>query len=241
MPFNDNLPASGTKPWYTPFNTAWGNLKTFVNGLETQIANIQLIPGPKGDPGAKGDPGPKGDPGDGSTVTWDSLSGKPATFAPSAHTHAISEVNGLPAALDAKASALDLTNGLASKASAADLDNTFATATRAEGKADANATAIGTKANAADVVPTSRTVAGKPLSANVTLAKADVGLGSVDNTSDANKPVSTPQQTALNAKVNTSERATLNTLGYLHGAPISNNGTVPVGVLPYDIIVEAAP
>lgn len=32
------------------------------------------------------------------------------------------------------------------------------------------------------------------------LAKADVGLGSVDNTSDANKPVSTPQQAALDAK-----------------------------------------
>lgn len=34
----------------------------------------------------------------------------------------------------------------------------------------------------------------------VTLAKADVGLGNVDNTSDANKPVSTAQQTALNGK-----------------------------------------
>jgi uncharacterized protein YdeI (BOF family) len=31
-------------------------------------------------------------------------------------------------------------------------------------------------------------------------AKADVGLGNVDNTSDANKPVSTAQQTALNLK-----------------------------------------
>ena len=34
----------------------------------------------------------------------------------------------------------------------------------------------------------------------VTLAKADVGLTNVDNTSDANKPVSTATQTALNAK-----------------------------------------
>jgi hypothetical protein len=34
----------------------------------------------------------------------------------------------------------------------------------------------------------------------VTLAKADVGLGSVDNTSDAGKPVSTAQQTALDLK-----------------------------------------
>jgi len=32
--------------------------------------------------------------------------------------------------------------------------------------------------------------------------KADVGLGNADNTSDANKPVSTAQQTALNTKAN---------------------------------------
>ena len=36
----------------------------------------------------------------------------------------------------------------------------------------------------------------------VVLVKADVGLGSVDNTSDANKPVSTAQQAALNLKAN---------------------------------------
>jgi len=34
----------------------------------------------------------------------------------------------------------------------------------------------------------------------LSLAKADVGLGNVDNTSDANKPVSTAQQTAINLK-----------------------------------------
>lgn len=40
---------------------------------------------------------------------------------------------------------------------------------------------------------------------DVTLAKADVGLGNVDNTSDANKPVSTATQTALDAKAATSD------------------------------------
>lgn len=35
----------------------------------------------------------------------------------------------------------------------------------------------------------------------LSLVKADVGLGNVDNTSDANKPVSTATQTALDAKV----------------------------------------
>ena len=35
---------------------------------------------------------------------------------------------------------------------------------------------------------------------NVTLTKSDVGLSNVDNTSDANKPVSTAATTALNGK-----------------------------------------
>lgn len=52
----------------------------------------------------------------------------------------------------------------------------------------------------ANFVPNTRTVAGKALTADVTLAKGDVGLGNVDNTSDANKPVSTAQQNALNLK-----------------------------------------
>jgi hypothetical protein len=37
------------------------------------------------------------------------------------------------------------------------------------------------------------------------LTKNDVGLGNVDNTSDVNKPVSTAQQTALNAKIDASK------------------------------------
>ena len=70
--------------------------------------------------------------------------------------------------------------------------------------------ALGTTASTAlagntAFVPPTRTVAGKALSANVTLAKADVGLGNVDNTSDANKPVSTATQTALNAKLNAND------------------------------------
>lgn len=50
-------------------------------------------------------------------------------------------------------------------------------------------------------VPTTRKVAGHALSSDVTLVKGDVGLGNVDNTADANKPVSTAQQTALDGKV----------------------------------------
>ena len=99
--------------------------------------------------------------------------------------------------------------------------------------ADFATSAQGAKADSAvqpaaitGLVPNTRTVAGKPLTANVTLAAADVGaattaqgakadtaiqpagltkaavgLGNVDNTSDANKPVSTAQATAIAAKV----------------------------------------
>lgn len=50
--------------------------------------------------------------------------------------------------------------------------------------------------------PTTRTVNGHPLSTDVTVTKADVGLGNADNTSDAEKTVSTAQQAALDLKAN---------------------------------------
>ncbi len=39
----------------------------------------------------------------------------------------------------------------------------------------------------------------------VVLDASDVGLGNVNNTSDANKPISTATQTALNAKLDTNQ------------------------------------
>lgn len=47
------------------------------------------------------------------------------------------------------------------------------------------------------------TVNGKKISTNPTISKGDVGLGNVNNTSDANKPISTATQNALNQKQNT--------------------------------------
>lgn len=49
-------------------------------------------------------------------------------------------------------------------------------------------------------VPISRTVNGKALSSNISIDKTDVGLGNVDNTNDASKPISTATQTALDLK-----------------------------------------
>lgn len=51
------------------------------------------------------------------------------------------------------------------------------------------------------LVSKTTTVNGHALSANVTVTATDVGLGNVDNTSDANKPISTAQQAALDARL----------------------------------------
>ena len=56
-------------------------------------------------------------------------------------------------------------------------------------------------------VGVSTTVNGHPLSEDVTVTKADVGLENVDNTSDVDKPISTAQREALNLKADKSELA----------------------------------
>ena len=59
------------------------------------------------------------------------------------------------------------------------------------------------------------------------VTKAQIGLGSVDNTSDTNKPVSTAQQAALNLKLNASLKGAANGLAELDGS-----GKVPAAQLP---------
>ena len=59
----------------------------------------------------------------------------------------------------------------------------------------------------------------------VTLVKADVGLANVDNTSDANKPISTATQTALNGKVNNAGNETIAGIKTFSSSPIVPNPT----------------
>jgi len=75
----------------------------------------------------------------------------------------------------------------------------------------------------------------------LSLTKSDVGLPNVDNTSDANKPVSTAQQTAIDAKIGGTLGATDNRIPRSDGAggltlqqsPISvdDNGAITTGGL----------
>ncbi len=71
-----------------------------------------------------------------------------------------------------------------------------------------------------------QSVAGK--TGTVTLVKADVGLGNVDNTADSAKPVSSATQTALDAKQDTSAKGQSNGYASLDGSslvPRSQLGT----------------
>lgn len=56
----------------------------------------------------------------------------------------------------------------------------------------------------------------------VVLAKSDVGLGNVDNTSDADKPISTATQDALDLKYDSSNPAGYITLGEVPAAPVTS-------------------
>lgn len=63
----------------------------------------------------------------------------------------------------------------------------------------------------------------------VILGKGDVGLGSVDNTSDASKPVSTAQQAALDGKVPVGRTLTAGT-GLTGGGDLTANRTLGLSV-----------
>jgi hypothetical protein len=69
------------------------------------------------------------------------------------------------------------------------------------------------------------------------LTKSAVGLGNVDNTSDANKPVSTVTQTALNAKQDTlvsgTNIKTINNTSLLGSGNITISGGDTSGLVPY--------
>ena len=62
---------------------------------------------------------------------------------------------------------------------------------------------------------------------NVNITAANIGLGNVDNTSDANKPVSTAMQTALDGKLGTGLKGAANGL-----AELDSSGKVPESQLP---------
>lgn len=111
------------------------------------------------------------------------LSGK----ANSSHTHSISNVTNLQSTLDSKATQ----TALNTHTSNADIHFTADERTKLSNiQAGAQVNTItGVKGNSETSYRTG----------NVNITKANIGLGNVDNTSDANKPISTAQQTAFDS------------------------------------------
>lgn len=86
--------------------------------------------------------------------------------------------------------------------------------------------------------PTFKTIENQSIvgAGNIDLNKSDVGLSNVDNTSDANKPVSTATQTALNLKVSLTEKGAANGV-----ATLGSDGKVPNSQIPALAISETFP
>ncbi len=70
------------------------------------------------------------------------------------------------------------------------------------------------------LVTTAVTINGQPLSSNITVTSASIGLSNVDNTSDANKPISIAEQTALNLKAPLANPTFTGTVGGITSAMV---------------------
>ena len=132
--------------------------------------------------------------------------------------------NAMNTALALKANSADVyTKGdvdskLSAKLDSATATSTYATITTVNAKADADDvytkdevdTALGKKLDTTTATSTYATQTSLTSHTSNTenphsVTKAQVGLGNVDNTSDANKPISTATQTALNLKANSAD------------------------------------
>lgn len=177
------------------------------------------VPGPKGDKGDKGDTGDTGPQGP---------QGEPGTGVPAGGTtgQVLAKIDGTnyntqwvnPSAGGGVSSVFSRTGAVVAQsgdyttAQVTESGSLYFTEARVRGSLLAGFAAGAGTVSAADsvlgalqkivgniaaLVTGVSSVAGK--TGAVTLAKADVGLGNVDNTSDANKPVSTAQATADSA------------------------------------------
>lgn len=102
------------------------------------------------------------------------------------------------------------------------IDNLTSSSTMAALSANQGRVLNETKVDAAGAAAAApvKSVAGR--TGDVTVTKADVGLPAVDNTSDADKPISTATAAALAGKANTADLATVATSGQysdLQGTP----------------------
>ncbi len=138
--------------------------------------------------------------------------------APTIHVHAISDVTGLQTAIDTKANAShghtisDVTNlqttlnGKANNVHTHAIADTSGLQGALDAKANVSSLATVATSGSYEDLTDKPSIVGAPVTSvagrlgDVVLTKSDVGLANVDNTSDANKPVSSATQTALDGK-----------------------------------------
>lgn len=197
---------------------------TGAAGAASTVAGPQGIQGVKGDTGAQG---PKGDTG------ATGATGPAGGSATSVTASQISDSTATGRSLVTAADAASARNTLLAAAAA----TTVSPGTGLTGGGDLsanrtlalNAASIASLAKADTALQSApvTTVAGR--TGAVTLTKADVALGNADNTADSNKPVSTPQQTALNLKAPIASPTFTGTVGGITAAmtgAVANDGAI---------------
>lgn len=155
--------------------------------------------------------------GSATSVPWAGITGKPSSYTPSAHTQAISTITGLQAALDGKA-----TSAQGAKADTAVQSVKIGT-TEYKSGTTVTLPAYPTTLPASDVYAWAK-ASKKP-----TYTKAEVGLGNVDNTADANKSVK--YATSAGSATSATSATTASKLGTNAGSttrPVYFSGGVPV-------------
>lgn len=131
---------------------------------------------------------PPGTGGGGGGGTWDSITGKPATYPPSTHSHPASQISDSSSVGRAVLTAVD------------------AATARAQIGAGTSSVTVGGAAS------------GAAAPATHTHTPAQVSLGNVNNTSDADKPISTATAAALDGKANATHTHTTDQVTGLVGA-----------------------
>ncbi|KAK6033562.1 tape measure domain protein [Ostertagia ostertagi] len=149
------------------------------------------------------------------SVAWGKLTGVPSTFAPSAHTHAESEVTNLVSDLAGKAPT-------SHNHTLSQLSQSGAT-TNQVAQWNGSAWVPATVSTGGYTPPGDNTKILDGTGAAITPTKSLVGLGSVDNTPDASKPVSTAQAAAIALKYDaTNPAGYVTSAGAASAAPVQS-------------------
>lgn len=155
--------------------------------------------------------------GSATSVPWSGVTSKPLTFTPSAHTHTIANVTNLQSTLDGKA-----TSAQGAKADTA-VQSVKIGSTEYKSGTTVTLPAYPTTLPASDVSAWAKA------STKPSYTKAEVGLGSVDNTADKDKSVK--YATSAGSAGSATTATTASKLGTNAGAanrPVYFSGGVPV-------------